>query len=599
VIAMSFSVKNILHEALYNGKEAALKMVPYVTNTPNNILLEKFFAKMDAGVLDVTMLFNALDADLVLDNDTTITVPKNFAEANFAGISLKKASIVSYHNTKLNLDGCDLSYCNLAGRHYDISHVSLNGAKLDHAMGYITPDLYNSLSEQDKEESNFITASKENYFYQCKLSMPYNYLGDSPGTFICHGLAREYARKQISWQQKGVEKNFFDKLRSKLEEVSQIEKSERLDHFYKDNFLQRLKEYTHYTPNPASSKKHFKLTFKLSDDGKTPESFEFFDSLPKKLQDADFLYILLGGHAAVVKVVRDNDIIGYNLYDTSYGESVLLDKAGLNKAMLMTCVNWCCDDNFIHVSDLGKQVKKHNLVSGSDYYNEDSKNTFKLLKAIKEHDSEKIAELSKCMKIDWHGIEIGNDDFAKLYFSHHFMHNEPYPFNNIKDYFYVYNILHDGIMHANDQELIALISNNNLLEFSKPKHLLCVVNKLIMCEHFKPEVLDAFASNSKITWGEGVKELLDKFLDIAENNKFKIEFDGTKEVITATEGERDILEKLAENFKTHEDFNDFKAQESYCKGKYGSLHSEANLHTQDNNVLVAEFFVKQVTQSEV
>ncbi|MDF3046917.1 MAG: hypothetical protein K0R73_35 [Candidatus Midichloriaceae bacterium] len=597
---MSFYIKDVLHSALNDGKEAALKMVPDVTHAPNNALLEEFFAKMDKGELDITMLFNALNADLVLDNNY-ITIPKNFAEANFDGISLKKATIVSYHNTKLNLDGCDLSYCDLAGRHYDINHVSLNGAKLDHTMGYITPDLYKSLSAQAKEESNFITASKENYFYQAKFAMQYGVEsnGESIPPFICHGLAREYVRKQISWQQKGVEKNFFAELRSKLEEISQIEKSERLNHFYKDTFLQRLKEYTHYTPNTANNKKHFKLTFNLSDDGETPAPFEFFDSLPKKLQDADFLYILLGDHAAVVKVVRDNNqgVIGYNLYDTSYGESVLLDKDELSKAMLMTCSNWCSSDNFIYVSDLGKQVKKHNLVSGSDYYSKDSKNTFKLLKAIKEHDAEKIAELSKCMKIDWHGIEIGNDDFRKLYSSHQGMHNEPYPFNNLKNYFYIYNILHDGIIHANNQELIALISNNNLLDFSKSKHLLCTVNKFIMCDHFKPEVLHAFASNPTITWGEGVKELFDKFLDIAENNKFKIEFDGAKEIITATEEERNILEKLADNFKTHEDFNDFKAHQEPFKKNYGSFHPEANLYAQDNDVLVAEFFVEQVMQS--
>ncbi|MDF3046913.1 MAG: hypothetical protein K0R73_31 [Candidatus Midichloriaceae bacterium] len=555
---------NVLDYAVTGNKEIALKVISYTPYTPNYAMLDEFFAKMEQGVLDITLLLKSLGADLVL-YEKEITISKNFTEANFADISLKHADIISYYNTKLNLDGCDLSYFDLKGRHYDVGHVTLNGAKLEHAIGFITPDLYSSLSVQDMEESNFITVAKENYFYEFKLEDKYKNHGEGlHGGGICHGLAREYVRKQISWQQKGIEKNFFDTLRSKLEEISQTEESERLNHFNQDNFLQRLKEYTNITPNPASSKKQFKTTVTLSDDGKAPAPFNFFANLPKKLQEAEFLFIYLGAkHSAVLKIVKDKEksIIGYKLYDTSYGESVLLDEAGLNKAMFAMCYMWGdLDDLDFYVSDLGKQVKKQNLIPGSEHYNKDSKNTFKLVKAIKDHDLDKIAELSKFMKIDWHGFTVkDNINWINI--------NSPLAY---------------GITAGADEDLVALISNNNLLDFSKPKHFLCTVNKLILCDHFKAEVLHAFASNPKITWGGGIKGLLDEFLNIAENNKFKIKFGAGKKVITAHEEEKEILEKLVNNFKEHEDF-----QQHHCK-------SAANLYTQNNGELVAELFVEQV-----
>lgn len=433
---------------------------------------------------DITLnIANELEA-LGFDKDISyldVYIPRS--NIDFSNLDMSECDITVRNAENIKFDYSNLTNASIDGVHIS-SSFSFNGAILKGFDAMMDFDTYqNAMTESQREESSVLCMPKDRYFYQFKLVSKFTKVLSDGG--ICHGLAREYARRMM--KHKGDEAA-SDKFFNKLKDALMLEGEP-------NNFVKRVGEYldsSYIDTEGYYEKKYYSVD--LSEDFVSPNSAvqsRFLSVLPQELRDADFLDLVVVAsinHSCVLRKVKDDkgDTLGYKFYDTSYGETTLIAESKLDKLIdvLMSSYALYFPGAKLYALDLGKEISKRNLVDSGDaeHFASDSKNVYKLYEAIDSQNIEEIERLSKVIKINYEGLQ-----------------SSPY---NEKHHT---NPLSYSILYGSKESVIALLSHNDLMKLNKEHKVAVIVKDLIVGHKFEEDVIDVLKTKIDLNNHNGLK----------------------------------------------------------------------------------------------
>lgn len=506
--------------------------IPLIKKIPNEEL-ETLFKNAESETINIKELLTKAGyaADL---SYCQIEVPDKFKFIDFSGMILTEASLF-LPNANLSFANANLEGTLVARILLQSDQVDFTGANLHGMFGVIEDKLYNSMPDKANDLSKLRIRSKERYLHQSALTKHYEIKSSTAPEEegICLGLIFEFGRHILRSEQKNKQgdlaKGFLDKLLTKIEKKS-------------ENAIERIKVYQNT------------LQFELSTfeplDLESPNTL--LNSL-KQFSHTNLIALSTEDHAMAIYVHKDDkgNTIHYTIYEPNSGLSSHLHSVEdlyteLTKiSSLMEKIRF---EGKLYITDLRDMIIQLGFICADPLqYDKNSKNIYKLYKAINAHDIGMIKTLSKSYKIDHLGYTLVSIDV------------------DTDSYLPSYNVLRHAIYNSKEDELITLIENNQKLDFSDPSKTYFILEHLICANKLSEKVLDAIINKT------GELGFIDAQNVFDEAKKLKCSKDDLNLNITA-EKSMETLKLIAKDFKDN-NFNQVLINDEGTE-----LHAQIPLH---------------------